>query len=1593
MLRDRAPFALWILACALALPARADAPPGGLELALHGTSEASPGRAWRVVGQAFEVRGLARLRALPRAEIEARFVPATTGLSEGRRVQASSGPDGRFVLDVPIPTDAHGPGNAVFVIRHGDQEREIEVPIGLRSADSIVFHTDRAFYEPGEPVHLWALLRDRATGRPLGGRRIELSSGLEGLEPRTVTTDASGVAYTRFDTPDTDTTQHTQAFARTLDVSIPIAANQSLSVGRRTSERLFATIEGLDVEVAPASTIRPVVVVTATSGAPAVGARVRLTVTGLDPQDATTDREGRAVFEAQVPAYLATETGRIGVAAEIEHAAFGSARASGAVTLAVPLALQLELVAESGALVPEVPSALVLRVTDARGEPAVNASLHVRGPGLPRGEVAIRTDRHGLARVEASVPVTSVVALHDGSCGSGRGALFDVRIEGPRDRVARRCVPVVDTALRARLEPAVAAPGERMEVVVTRRPQARGWPVAVLLRDGHGELAGFSVLAPNADRARFEAPTTLGVAEVEARPVDPDAPTTLGVPFRDVALIRPAAPSFPTLRPSADVYPVGGEAVVEVGPTPGGFVALDVRDLAQHGGERAFAAYFLGHVFRHALLDPSTPEANTLIRAALVAHVAQVEDSIAITPRLDAFGRPREPEHDASSFLPALGDLRDPRPDAIALVRWGLGEAYQTLEASIADGSAPVEGEGTRRRFADDALEQVGIELETMGGEPATLAALLDADSSFDFTRAARRVARARLVRVLASLAAALSEGVLEDQPPERWLSILVRSGRLAAEDLRDPWDHVLGLRTRPATVPALAVALGERAFAFPGPDGRLGTADDVFDPFAREVPAGSLYAVACGEDELQRALALLAPGPAALEAMLAAYERVTRAMEAARIGDAATADATQGLADSTLFEMETGTLGVGGFGASGSGSGYGSGSGGLRGRGSRAPSIRTGSAMAGAMGSLRGLVRDDLPATLRFVPVQALAANAPTEVRIPLADAATTYLVEAIHWREDGWIWSRSTRIRVDREVVVDAPVPVTATEGDVLALPVRVRSQGAQRTLRLGVRGEDGIAFDAIDVGEVTVPAGEARSRIAHVPLRRAGRGRVVVAAFEGTTARDAMGRPMEVLPAGRLEGITVDSLTPVGGEVSFEIPEGATWRRAPTLTVSGAGAVLAQTRTGWVAWADRLAGRDPDEEALRRLRGQLPYQAWASALAVGVLWTDGTTEDAALTDAIARLTPTDGAGVTEVEAWTLLGLAPAYRARNRRPAVAVSLGRLIDTLRERVEAEAALSSSRPAFHAAAAAALAWIGEARASREADRRASRHLATFGDETWLQSYSETAHSQNVGATALLALGRLGRRRELDAFPLMRTISRWAFETQTSPPRRASFGAHATELAAAAASLVARPTLPSVRIALDGVEHEVALTEGRGELALGELATGAHVLRLVAGPSEGAVHLRVDGEMRRPWEDTRGPIALHWRLADQDDDQTDARTRLAPPTDARTHLVLEVRNRSPRTLAGVWVEVQLPAGAELDEAALTQLRRSGRSAAVAGGTLRIQVPTLMPTRRVRLPLSLRWSVGGRLVALGTAAWPVDRPDARSVLRPVTVAVGE
>src|SRR5690606_20588532 len=91
---------------------------------------------------------------------------------------------------------------------------------------------------------------------------------------------------------------------------------------------------------------------------------------------------------------------------------------------------------------------------------------------------------------------------------------------------------------------------------------------------------------------------------------------------------------------------------------------------------------------------------------------------------------------------------------------------------------------------------------------------------------------------------------------------------------------------------------------------------------------------------------------------------------------------------------------------------------------------------------ALSNVVREDFPATLRFwaeVPLDGTS----TTVELPLADALTTYRVEAIAWTEPGWVTTASAEVRVDQEATVDAPVPTFATVGDGLRVPVRVQNR----------------------------------------------------------------------------------------------------------------------------------------------------------------------------------------------------------------------------------------------------------------------------------------------------------------------------------------------------------------------------------------------------------------------------------------------------------------------------------------------------------------------------------------------------------------------
>ena len=1583
----------FVMAALLAAPSMTFAQGfGGFDASIHGSSSAILGGEHRLRGRAFEVRGLATLRALPNAHVRGRYVGEAPDVANGPWVETRADRDGSFALHVAIPEHARGPSRVEIEVGDGERHRTLAHSIQVHPAHTLELQTDRGFYEPGETVHAWALVRDRRTLAPIAGREVRFELDRTGhMTRRSARTDTSGVAHVS-----TTLSEDEPPGSYAVRASIDGVAHGVLdfSVGRRTQERLMADLEWDDAQYAPAQAFVPRVRVSAPSGAVVRNATVLLRVGDREPITATTDGEGIARFATETPAYLPDESGSVWVRAEVRHPAHGTAQASKLLRLAMPLSLVVHGIAGAGALMPEIRSQLFVHVLDAAGDPPeAGTRVTVRGPGVRQAEHA--TDEHGLIALDVTLRRGDASRHQSGECREQTAASFDVEIDGPRARHARFCVPVWPEAqVRPVAAEIVRAPGQPIEVELRRRPDARRALVSVaLLRDG----MLLESRTTRADAVRFETPRVLGLLHVVTRVVsEPSAESTESYPAMEPILVRPADPSFPEASPQRDVYSIGSEATIEVQTRPGaaGWLAVDVRDLAQHGGERPFEMFFLRSQVRKALFDPTTPELDRLARASL-ATLERPEPPRVAESLVDAFGR----AHNARYLGPVAGDLRDPIAEANELRRRGLQPLMVAVESALLDTEDPstlVEGSGARRRFRADVLREVApdTEIRTQGDLPVTIAALEDADDSFDFDSVARRVTRVRLVRALVALATLLSDDGHGDEPPTRWVSRMVQLGLLEPKDLVDPWGGTLGVRPRPADMLSVAPNAPDRTLAYPGPDGRLDTRDDILDPFARVVRAGTPYALASGEDALMRALSVVAPGPQALQLMIQAHERMTREQLEAQTGDAVTAEASQGmLVGSELGEsFGFGGLGLRGIGTGGGGMGYGTGAGHGRGHASRVPRIRTGAAHVSMSGSLRGLVREEFPGTLHFVPSMPVDASGTTAVAIPLAHAATTYLVEVVHWRPDGWSWSTSTRLRVDQDLVVDAPVPRFVTEGDSIRLPLRAANRSSSpMDVALSVHPEGELQLEARSTPAATIAPGD--SNVVEVELlARGGQGHLRV---EGRSANvdDATRRPFQVLPNARHVVYEADRLLAESQPLVLRVPDDALPRRGGRVIVTTGHAMFASDGA-WLGWAEALRGQPSprsignaaDEVGALFDDDELYGEPLDIALSLSVLWDTRALSDDRVRQMLTKLTETLVASEpdedqTELAAAGLLALAPAIRHTNRRGELGTILSSLAQSLRATLERGATAVSDAPSLHAVTAAALAWTGAETRAREHVRRANRALIRFDDEVWLQARASRhlEGSQNLAPSAALAIAHAGLDQREPAFELVRTLGARAMASRAAVPRWRTFRVTERELASAAAYLIMGATRESLRIEIDGQEHTLGLDDGVGQVS--ELPIdrpGEHRVRVL--DVDAPVHVRAQTEYAVPWRSTsarRGPF----------------RVTITPP-DEMHHRVdhvdtytIRIHNARPQTLRHAIVEIDLPTGAELDETAFEHLQqRLVRRPVHEQKTMRMELRTLLPGRSVEIPLRLRWTVAGRLRGLGVSAHAAPRPDRAVVIAP-------
>ncbi|MBW2464301.1 MAG: hypothetical protein JRH11_21810, partial [Deltaproteobacteria bacterium] len=1032
--------------------------------------------------------------------------------------------------------------------------------------------------------------------------------------------------------------------------------------------------------------------------------------------------------------------------------------------------------------------------------------------------------------------------------------------------------------------------------------------------------------------------------------------------------------------------------------------AVLVRDLSAHSGERAFQRTFLDGAFGRAILDPASEGADVLARAVLAADPLLDPAPFVVAPLVDALGMP-DGRGGEGSALPR-GDLRDPYPMSRELSRRGVADAMRAIESSLAvalDEDAVDEvtvGRGASRRFRpgllggrdpddpdddpDAANASGGAEFFTLGGEPITPALLEAADPSFRFETVARRVARARLVRLWVALAHYLDPGDeatprerrAAEEPSERWLPRMVEAGLIEQHELADPWGSHFVLRRTASPVLVVSARATNLELVSPGPDGRVGTRDDVRDPFARAVPLATPYAVASGEDELMRRLAVLSPLTATLEAIRESYQRVTVEMTEEEIGDAVFGAASEG------------RYGVGGLGLSGTGRGGGGGYGrgsigsGLAGRSSRAPRVRMGHA---SINGLSGVLRERFPPTLLFIPSLELDASGTTEVPIALADTVTTYLVEAIVWREDGWVWSDRTRIEVDRDIVVAAPIPGTAHRGDRLRLPLRVSNRGTTaRQINLRLLGDRGLGIDDSEVHSLRLdPGGSAQVPI-EVTLERAGEGTLtVVATSPEGEAIDAVRRPLRVVPLSRRAEARSDMLGDGHGSVSLAIPPGAHGLGGGLRVVAG-DALFAplDPLSPWARWAPTSSIRtDPggpsnahggDQQALLRAMNL------AARYLDRQVDTENVAEEASSLSSFVEGQLAGGDQSAEAEgrrirllASVVLGLAPVARHLRQRPRGA-GVGLLLERLREDLAGKAVGTSDDPALWVVAAGALGWADESEGPGvvgELVRRIRRYVIVVGEDRWLAAEG----ARPMRSTLLLAMAELSLGNRQLALDYLATVGSWSLSGRPGH----ALPEDERALVRALLSRLRRGGTPrQVTVRIDGEERRHRLVGGAADIDAPELARpGSHTVT-VEVPRGAPV-----------WVEAFARYGVSWRM----------RPRRTGPVavaiegtvglvDEVTALEVVVRNRTPRVVPRTVVEVELPTGAEVLAADLRRLARRGLSADQGGGVLRLVLPPLSPGQERRLPLSLRFSVEGTVRGFGAAAWAQDRPTRVTVVRP-------
>lgn len=1095
----------WVLAAILAAVGPAAGAPKqaerGVATFVHGAEHVAPGGTLPLVLVVYGFTQLTEAAPLPAAKVELAWDSTNVDPAEVATLQkpvlASTDSQGAALVSVTAP---HGPGPWTLLVRtqFEDKERTDEIQIERADAESVRLSrsVDRA--RAGDSVHAWVEVARGMLPAAATRVRFDVLEGDVAVETVWAQTDAAGRADTELRLPKSDALLTGWTLAATTERGS--TGRASLPLKDDTPTEASLEYEPTATPPKPGGALTVVGQLKDATGNPVQNTEVEtwngpanLEVdSNTDKwkklaQKTRTDSSGRFRVQATMP----TVIGRSGVTWLTRAVAtIGGERISGDHKATVGRSTHhVRLLQPAGGVVPGFRGDLLLVADDGEDKPVPNVEFRLEGDGLKQ---TVRTNERGEAVVDWNVPLGVGTTRHVEPCSGGVAANLAIVSEPSAVTAgfpARSdlCIPVDrESRVRVVVDPPVVRAGEPVRITLQESQPGK---VAVL------STRTFSLVARGEDgeaSATRTALTKAGAASIATSGLEAGSYTlsALGVSGRAADKKQAEAASKPALghflvvparmpRPSATLR--------SRDHLPNGHASIDVKLIDDKG--TPFVGT-VGAIVTERRFDSQAGAVAMDVRNRYCAddghHALRCDDAVVpSSPRQKS-----APAYLAETTGRALAARHDPMHSARSDADKTFAEVVRSLEGAIFEASGS-------RDTLQDVLRKVGgkngfnPELLTLavqampeppltpGGVPVALVDLVSLDPQVDYDHVARRVARYKLFKVLEALRSARQDKDPIDvsfDDPNAALRRLLAASTLEEGALIDPWGGTMAFVRGGSN--AQSFLSPKRGFELhaPGPDGRLGTADDVKSPFERVLRSGTPYAIATDEDKVVDAQFDLQIAQSSVDAWSNTLQE-------------ATGTALGGVSDLGGGRGEG--IGLGGSGSGGGGMGIRQGrtrvSGGTGFRALLAPraigadgSVRLEVPLGADEGVYRVLLVFDVPGLGRLVEV----VDVPVELK-------------------------RSLRIKTaDRWVVGD--------QGDLSVL-VENRDDTPAQLEVVAEASSSNVAFGAQKVLPISVPAHGRRNVALQVGTPRAGVARVRVALRERGRIVDRYEGTWKVVPAG--------------------------------------------------------------------------------------------------------------------------------------------------------------------------------------------------------------------------------------------------------------------------------------------------------------------------------------------------------------------------------------------------------------------------------------------------------------------------------------------